>query len=107
MPVDPEGSLQVQRFAEAVYKKLIEIEETVLQGNKELRSIYGLRIFVRLDIALIWDDSDQDTTKHRYRFVINEVQPGDAGLFMVDQDCRSSILHGFVEGIKRGSLEGY
>ena len=105
MPLDSVRTIQLQAFANSVYEEVVEIEESVLQGNEEVPGICGLRVFARLDIALIWDNRDADKSKHRYRFVINEV-PGDASLFMMDEDCWTSILRGFVEGIEQGSWEG-
>lgn len=105
MPFDTVGTLQVQEFARAIYEKVLRIEDSILRGNKEVQGLCGLRVFARVDTALVWDDRDKDPMKHRYRLVLNEVQPGDASLFMIDHDCRTGIIRGLVEGIKRGSLE--
>ena len=86
--------------------KLIAVEDSVLRGNKDHRGVCGLRVFVRLDIGIIWDDRDEDESKHRYRFILNEVQPGDAGLFMANKCARTNLARGFVQGILRGSLDG-
>lgn len=106
MPCEDVGTRQLLEFGTAVYQELLQIEDTILKGNREVRGICGLRVFARLDIGLIWDDRDPDSSKHRYRFILNEIQPGDAGLFMLDGDCRTSIIRGLVEGMQRGSLEG-
>lgn len=105
MVFDEVGSIQVKEFAMAVYKELVKIEDMVLRGNEKVPGICGLRMFLRMDTALIWDDTDSDVRKHRYRFVLNEVQPADASLFMIDGDCRNSIVRAFVAGIQRGGLE--
>lgn len=105
MPHEATGTLQLLEFGTAVYQELLQLEDTILRGNKEVRGICGLRVFARLDIALVWDNRDADSSKHRYRFILNEIQPGDAGLFMLDSDCRTSILRGLVDGMMRGSLD--
>lgn len=101
---DTVGSVQVQKFAEAIYKRLVEIEDKILRGNKGLPGVCGLRMFARVDTALMWDDRDANVGNHKYRLVLNEVQPGDASMFMIDADCRNTILWAFVEGLKRGGL---
>ena len=99
------GTHEVLAFAESIYTALLNIEHTILQANSTLPGICGLRVFCRLDIGVIWDDRDEDERKHQYRLILNEIQPGDVGLFITGHQGSTDVLEGFVEGIERGSLQ--
>ena len=93
-------------FALSVYEALIREEHNVLMGNAYHRGVCGMRVLVRIDVGLIWDDTSSDSALHRYRFIVNEVQPGQCGLFANDKDARTTIVDGMIAGILRGSLDG-
>ncbi|KAF5368194.1 hypothetical protein D9757_011315 [Collybiopsis confluens] len=100
------GTNQVKNFALRVYDDLIRKEHDVLRGNAYQRGVCGMRVLIRIDIGLIWDDTPTDSSLHKYRFIVNEIQPGQCGLFANDKNARTSIIDGFIEGIQRGSLDG-
>ncbi|KIK49859.1 hypothetical protein GYMLUDRAFT_253498 [Collybiopsis luxurians FD-317 M1] len=99
------GTQQVQDFALSVYDKLLAIEDSILRGNQYHRGVSGHKVLVRLDLGLIWDDRDPRPDKHGYKLIVNEIQPGDAGLFMCDDEARINVARGVVDGILRGSLD--
>ena len=99
------GTQQLLDFALAVYDKLLGIEESINRSNQFQRGIAGLKVLVRIDIGLIWDNTSPDSAQHRYRFIVNEIQPGECGLFMIDADARTSIPRAVLQGILRGSFD--
>ncbi|KAJ3780012.1 hypothetical protein GGU10DRAFT_337530, partial [Lentinula aff. detonsa] len=103
--LDNTGTQQLTEFALKVYDKLVTIDESINRTNQFHRGIAGHQVCVRLDIGVMWDSNSPDPKDHRYRFIVNEIQPGDSGMFMIDGDARASVPLGIIEGILRGSLE--
>lgn len=93
------GTDQLLHFSAAVYERILQIEQRVGHAGAGFRGAAGSKVFVRLDISLFWVESE-----NRYRFCLNEVQPGMAGMFKFG-DNGSVIAEEFVQGIIRGSLD--
>ncbi|KAJ3709526.1 hypothetical protein DFJ43DRAFT_1162547 [Lentinula guzmanii] len=104
LALDNTGTNQLIEFALKVYHKLIDVEESINRTNQFYHGIAGHKVCVRLDIGVIWDCESDDPKDHRYRFILNEIQPGDSGLFMIDKDARAGVPYGVIDGILRGSL---
>ncbi|KAJ3713242.1 hypothetical protein DFJ43DRAFT_1043986, partial [Lentinula guzmanii] len=88
--LDNTGTQQLTEFALKVYDKLVTIDESINRTNQFHRGIAGHKVCVRLDIGVMWDSNAPDPKDHRYRFIVNEIQPGDSGMFMIDGDARAS-----------------
>ncbi|KAJ3979344.1 hypothetical protein F5890DRAFT_1478608 [Lentinula detonsa] len=93
LALDNTGTNQLIEFALKVYHKLIAVEESINRTNQYYHGIAGHKVCVRLDIGVIWDCESDDPKDHKYRFIVNEIQPGDAG-----------VPYGIIDGILRGSL---
>ncbi|KAJ3794066.1 hypothetical protein GGU11DRAFT_811504 [Lentinula aff. detonsa] len=103
--LDYTGTHQITEFALKVYDKLVSIEESLTRSNQFHPGIAGSKVCVRLDIGVIWDSTGPDPNDHRYRFIVNKIQPGDAAISMIDGDARRSIPRGIIQGILKGSLD--
>lgn len=93
------GTEQLLKFAGAVYRRLVEIEERIGHAGIMFRGSVGCLAFVRLDISLFWVEEEK-----RYRFCLSEVQPGMSGMFKFGQD-NCALATQFVDAIGRGSMD--
>ncbi|KAE9387771.1 hypothetical protein BT96DRAFT_948133, partial [Gymnopus androsaceus JB14] len=103
--LDNAGTRDLLAFTAKVYERLVRIEHTVFQANNKTHGACSMRVFVRLDVGIIWDDRDGDNRNHRYRYILNEVQPGQCGIFMLGPDAKGGIVNGLLEGLERGSMD--
>lgn len=81
----------IREFAAKVYERLVNIEATV---TGPLHQTY--RFFTRMDIALV------RLTDGKLGFTLNEVQPGDAGLWSDEPDLSDTIVNGLIVALEAG-----
>jgi len=98
--LDTAGTIDLLKFSNAVYEALLDIEESIFQDTRDTPSASSLRLFCRLDVALVWDDEQE-----KYLYTINEVQEGMCGLFMLGEDGKAAVPTSFINAYLRGALD--
>ncbi|KAF9060087.1 hypothetical protein BDP27DRAFT_1430496 [Rhodocollybia butyracea] len=93
-----EGTEELYKFVFHVYEDVIEREENVFKRlTNGVPGAASLRAFCRIDVGLVLKEG-------KYLYVVNEVQEGQCGLFMLD-NAQFIVPNGFIEGYLRGVFE--
>lgn len=90
-----EGTQELYDFVFQVYEHVIEEEENIFKRLPNgVPGAASLRAFCRIDVGLV-------VSKGKYLYVVNEVEEGQCGLFMLDNP-HHVVPNGFIEAYKRG-----
>lgn len=81
----------IREFAAKVYERLVNIEATAISP---LHQTY--RFFTRIDIALVRSPNGG------LAFTLNEIQPGDCGLWSDEPDLSDTIVNGLIVALEDG-----
>jgi hypothetical protein len=89
------GTEELYQFVFQVYMRIIEEEEKIYKRLKDgVPGAASLRAFCRIDVGLVLKEE-------RYFYVVNEIQEGQCGLFIMDNPD-VIVASGFVDGYLRG-----